>query len=48
MTNIILCEGDATRLWPTSRTLMPKQYVKLFDPADYEIVILVVVYDKFK
>lgn len=30
MTNIILCGGSGTRLWPVSRTLMPKQFVKLF------------------
>ena len=31
MINIILCGGNGTRLWPVSRTLMPKQFVKLFD-----------------
>ena len=31
MTNIILCGGSGTRLWPISRTLLPKQFVKLFD-----------------
>lgn len=31
MKNIILCGGSGTRLWPISRTLMPKQFVKLFD-----------------
>jgi mannose-1-phosphate guanylyltransferase len=31
MTNIILCGGNGTRLWPVSRTLLPKQFVKLFD-----------------
>lgn len=30
MTNIVLCGGNGTRLWPVSRTLMPKQFVKLF------------------
>lgn len=30
MTNIILCGGSGTRLWPISRTLMPKQFNKLF------------------
>ena len=31
MTNIILCGGNGTRLWPLSRTLMPKQFLKLFE-----------------
>ena len=31
MTNIILCGGSGTRLWPISRTLMPKQFVRLID-----------------
>jgi len=31
MINIILCGGNGTRLWPISRVLMPKQFVKLFD-----------------
>jgi len=31
MMNIILCGGSGTRLWPISRSLMPKQFVKLFD-----------------
>jgi len=31
MTNVILCGGSGTRLWPLSRTLMPKQFVKLFN-----------------
>jgi len=30
MTNIILSGGSGTRLWPISRTLLPKQFVKLF------------------
>jgi mannose-1-phosphate guanylyltransferase len=29
MTNIILCGGAGTRLWPLSRTLMPKQFARL-------------------
>ncbi len=33
MTNIILCGGSGTRLWPLSRTLMPKQFVKLFEDS---------------
>ncbi|WP_442764786.1 mannose-1-phosphate guanylyltransferase/mannose-6-phosphate isomerase [Sulfurospirillum cavolei] len=31
MINVILCGGSGTRLWPLSRTLMPKQFVKLFN-----------------
>lgn len=31
MTNIILCGGSGTRLWPISRKLFPKQFVKLFN-----------------
>ncbi|MBU3014234.1 mannose-1-phosphate guanylyltransferase/mannose-6-phosphate isomerase [Poseidonibacter lekithochrous] len=31
MVNMILCGGNGTRLWPISRSLMPKQFVKLFD-----------------
>lgn len=31
MTNIILCGGSGTRLWPLSRTLLPKQFIKLFN-----------------
>ena len=31
MTNIVLCGGSGTRLWPISRTLMPKQFIKLFN-----------------
>ncbi len=31
MINIILCGGSGTRLWPLSRSLMPKQFVKLFE-----------------
>ncbi len=31
MINIILCGGKGTRLWPVSRALMPKQFVKIFD-----------------
>ncbi|NQY54185.1 MAG: mannose-1-phosphate guanylyltransferase/mannose-6-phosphate isomerase [Campylobacteraceae bacterium] len=31
MTNIILCGGNGTRLWPISRTLMPKQFVQMFN-----------------
>ncbi len=31
MTNIILCGGSGTRLWPLSRKLLPKQFLKLFN-----------------
>ena len=31
MINIILCGGSGTRLWPLSRTLYPKQFIKLFN-----------------
>ena len=31
MQNIILCGGNGTRLWPISRTLMPKQFVKILN-----------------
>jgi len=30
MINLILCGGAGTRLWPVSRTLLPKQFVKIF------------------
>ena len=31
MTTVILSGGSGTRLWPLSRKLMPKQFLKLFD-----------------
>lgn len=31
MINVILSGGAGTRLWPISRTKMPKQFVKMFD-----------------
>ena len=31
MINIILSGGSGTRLWPLSRTMLPKQFVRLFD-----------------
>jgi len=31
VTNIILCGGNGTRLWPLSRNSLPKQYLKLFE-----------------
>lgn len=30
MIHIILCGGAGTRLWPISRELMPKQFIKFF------------------
>ena len=40
MTNIILCGGNGTRLWPLSRTLMPKQFVKLFnDKSIFQLTV---------
>lgn len=31
ITTVVLCGGSGTRLWPLSRDLMPKQFIKLFD-----------------
>lgn len=31
MINLILCGGCGSRLWPVSRTLMPKQFARLFE-----------------
>ena len=28
---VILCGGTGSRLWPLSRTLMPKQFLKIFN-----------------
>lgn len=40
MTNIILCGGSGTRLWPISRTLMPKQFIKLFSSQSlFQLVV---------
>ena len=34
MIHLILCGGSGTRLWPLSRTQMPKQFVRLFDNGE--------------
>ncbi len=40
MTNILLCGGSGTRLWPLSRILMPKQFLKLFnDKSLFELAL---------
>ena len=40
MTNIILCGGSGTRLWPMSRSLMPKQFNKLFhDKSLFQLTV---------
>ena len=40
MTNIILCDGSGTRLWPISRTLLSKQFVKLFaDNSFFQLTV---------
>ncbi len=40
MTNIILCGGSGTRLWPLSRQLMPKQFIKLFgDQSLFQLTV---------
>jgi len=40
LTNIILCGGKGTRLWPISRTLMPKQFVKMFkDKSLFQLTV---------
>jgi len=38
--NIILCGGSGTRLWPMSRTLMPKQFNKIFgDKSLFQLTV---------
>lgn len=33
ITTVVLCGGNGTRLWPLSRELMPKQFIKFFNQA---------------
>lgn len=41
MTNIILCGGSGTRLWPISRENMPKQFLKMFENRSlYQLTLL--------
>ncbi len=41
MTNILLCGGSGTRLWPLSRTLMPKQFIQIFNETSlYQKTVL--------
>lgn len=40
MLNIILCGGSGTRLWPLSRKMLPKQFVRMFsDNSLFQITI---------
>ncbi len=40
MKNIILCSGVGSRLWPISRPLLPKQFIKLFnDKTLFQITV---------
>ena len=42
MVNLILCGGAGTRLWPISRTLLPKQFVKFFgEHSLFQRIVLV-------
>ncbi len=41
MTNLILCGGSGTRLWPISRSLMPKQFIRLFnDKSLFQLILI--------
>jgi len=33
--SVILCGGNGSRLWPLSRVLYPKQYIKIFDGQSF-------------
>lgn len=38
--NLILCGGSGTRLWPISRKLLPKQFVKIFsDKSLFQLTV---------
>ena len=42
MTNVIICGGNGTRLWPISRENLPKQFLKMFDEQSlYQMTIKV-------
>lgn len=41
MVNLVLCGGSGTRLWPLSRSLYPKQFIKLFNNRSlFQLTIL--------
>ena len=41
MTNVILCGGSGTRLWPISRTYFPKQFYKFInDKSLFQLTVL--------
>lgn len=41
MTNVILCGGSGTRLWPISRTYYPKQFYKMVDGKSlFQVTVL--------
>jgi mannose-1-phosphate guanylyltransferase/mannose-6-phosphate isomerase len=39
MHTLILAGGKGTRLWPLSRELMPKQFIKLFDKSLFQMTV---------
>ncbi|CAM2808862.1 mannose-1-phosphate guanylyltransferase/mannose-6-phosphate isomerase [Helicobacter burdigaliensis] len=40
MTNILLCGGSGTRLWPLSRANMPKQFLQIFNKKSLFLLTL--------